>query len=1069
MDTLEKFPLSLTQREIYYDQIRYKDSALYNVGGYLECGDLDVARLFEAHKQLVNAYDAFGLRVECGLQPMQYLVKDRQDALEIKDFSQEANPLAEAKTWVESIFQTPFDIEDKQLCQAWLVKLDENTHWYVGMAHHLAMDGVGFLNWAYTLADLYDEQAAFSTSNLAFKEIQKGDQLYVNGKRYQRERRYWREECENYEGLVFKPYYRKASGENLASSEHVIPLKRDFFKSIESFARENAVGVSDYVLAVIGVYLSVAYEQNQIAIGVQAHNRRNREQKRSLAVFTGLTPLILDIGEEASFRELLKFVSSKQKRNLRYQRFPYSHILKELGKQDQDKKFSQVIFNYLKLDYAGLTIGGHDTKVSNVSHGFEQAPLTLMLWDGDKDDLELQIHYNHAYFTAKEINFLSDRLLLLLNQCMRLPDSKVSDFSVLPYQEASHLRSLAIPPGVVTDNNFLTKIREHAFNRSDKLAIVAGTSQINYGELYARIESFSLYLTQSGGLSSNARVALWLDRGPEMIVVALALLKVGAAYIPLDSNTPPTRIEFILKDAGATHLYTEQAFINDLNPGDVSFESAPEDCVSSEKSLLRFNLHQQVFPECHSQNSDNKEAYIIYTSGTTGKPKGVVVEFPALNAHIIAAADYLALDVRDNIFQVSAFAFDTFIEQTFGGLCAGATLYMHCSEPFSCKQFFDFVETNNISVTDLPLQYFSALLNESLPQHWLSSPLRSLVVGGEALPEALVKLWFERGADQSCELINAYGPTETVITSVARRITSKDIESVRIGRPLPAREVYVLDSQGRLKPFGLEGELYVGGTLAKGYINAPEQTTAAFLQLPDISKSTLYRTGDIVRYLDDGNLRFCGRDDTQVKIRGFRIDLTEIENCLHTVPEVKQAIVEVQTLALDKKHLIAFLELSDSTRFDTARSACREIVSKVLPTYMHPSAYALVEAWPLMANAKIDRASLVYTGPDIQDFVGPSNEIEAAVVELWSKTLAIPSSKISVTTGFFELGGDSVSAISLISELSSRFGVPIEFKDVFDNPTVAVISRLIADRVLNKTVKERISAMDESLIEELEF
>jgi amino acid adenylation domain-containing protein len=526
----------------------------------------------------------------------------------------------------------------------------------------------------------------------------------------------------------------------------------------------------------------------------------------------------------------------------------------------------------------------------------------------------------------------------------------------------------------------------------DAIAVKFEDQELTYRELNERANQVAHHLD----VKPDTLVGLSVERSLEMIVGMLGILKAGAAYVPLDPSYPEERLNFILKDSGIEILLDKEALehIDEQNVENPSTDVKP-----------------------------NNLAYVIYTSGSTGKPKGVLIEHKSLVNHNFAIIDQYKLTPEDKLLQFASFNFDVATEEIFPTLLSGATLVLWKAV---VSDFSNFVEQQQLTVLNLPAQYWHTwVLNERLP-----SCLRLVIAGSETVPLETVRLWHQ---NSDIDLRNAYGPTECTITATTYKTKLDDSNSVPIGKPIANTKIFILDKNHQIVPIGVAGELHISGVgLARGYLNRPELTAEKFISL---FNQRLYKTGDLVRYLPDGNIEFLGRIDNQVKIRGFRIELGEIESVI--MKHVSEAVVIVREDQPGNKRLVAYIVGSTE--------GLRDFVKAELPHYMVPSVFVSLEKMPLTPNGKIDRRALpVPTEIKTDSMIAPRDKLEQQLAKIWQQVLGVNS--ISVHDNFFDLGGHSLLAITLLGKIEQAFDKVISVMKLFQAPTIAEFADILRDK-----------------------
>ena len=582
-------------------------------------------------------------------------------------------------------------------------------------------------------------------------------------------------------------------------------------------------------------------------------------------------------------------------------------------------------------------------------------------------------------------------------------------------------------------------VEAQAEKNPDALAVVQEGRQLSYAELNARANQLARVLRQKG-VGCDVPVAICLKRSLELPVALLAVLKAGGACVPLDPDYPKDRLAYILEDSRAPVLITQPGLHSAL--GDVRAEvfylDAEWKILSGES---RENLPLITQPE--------SLAYIIYTSGSTGKPRGVLLMHRGLVNHGIASIELYGIERSDRVLQFSSISFDIAVEEIFPTWFAGATVVLRSDQmSLAATDFLRWIGQQGITVLDLPTAYWHELVHEVTESHEeLPERLRLVIVGGEKASASAYASWLKAGGSR-VRWVNTYGPTEaSVIVSAYEPDPSQPFpDNLPIGRPIANVRLYVLDSELQPVAVGEPGELHIGGAgVARGYLNHPELTDAKFIADPftQDGHARLYKTGDIVRYLPDGNIEFQGRIDFQVKIRGFRIELGEIEAALEKHPGVAQAVVTAREMSGEKRLAGYIVALPDAT---TATELRRHLKSS-LPEYMVPADFVFLKSFPLTPNGKVDRRALPAPEPSevgaAEDFVAARDAFESRMVSLWEQVLG--KRPIGVRDNFFELGGHSLLAVRLTSRIEKQFGKKLTITALLQAPTVESLVSLLRE------------------------
>lgn len=569
----------------------------------------------------------------------------------------------------------------------------------------------------------------------------------------------------------------------------------------------------------------------------------------------------------------------------------------------------------------------------------------------------------------------------------------------------------------------------------EAIAVVFENEQLTYRELNCRANQLAHYL-QKQGVRPEVLVGIYVERSLEMVMGILGILKAGGAYVPLDPTYPKERLVFMVQDSQVSILLTQQHLVEKLTEGEAQIV-----CLDSEWQAIAQESEDNPVREVTAENL----AYVIYTSGSTGKPKGVLVSHYNVVRLFEATQSWFHFNERDVWTLFHSYAFDFSVWELWGALLYGGRLVV---VPYwvsrSPEEFYNLLCKEQVTVLNQTPSAFCQLIQvEESRKVTKEHHLRLVIFGGEALQLQSLKPWFERHGDERPRLVNMYGITETTVHVTYHPLTITDVNEGKgsvIGVPIPDLQVYVLDQYQEPVPIGVPGEMYIGGVgLSRGYLNRPELTTERFISNPfsDRSEAYLYKSGDLGRYLPNGDLEYLGRIDHQVKIRGFRIELGEVEAVIAQYPGVKQNVVLIKEDIPDDKRLVAYVHLDQKQNF--RRQEFRSFLQSKLPDYMLPSSFVLLDALPLTSNGKVDRCALPAPDSSRPDqsatFVAPRTPVEQQLADIWASVLKLE--RVGIHNNFFELGGHSLLATQIMSRLRETFGVELPLRTLFEAPTVA--------------------------------
>ena len=670
------------------------------------------------------------------------------------------------------------------------------------------------------------------------------------------------------------------------------------------------------------------------------------------------------------------------------------------------------------------------------------APLTFVATC--EDSLSLDIVYDSHRFSARAIKRMLEHLRNLLEAIAANPDSQLRDLSFLTTSEqrlmlAEWKRAQVDYPA---DKCIHELFEEQAKRTPSAVAVIFEEQGLTYAELNERANQLARHL-QSLGAGPESLVAICIDRSLDMVVAILGVVKAGAAYLPIDPAYPKERIAFMIEDAAASVIITRQELAHTLPQTE-----AKAICLDSDWPAIC--EYDRTNPD--SGATAGNPAYVIYTSGSTGKPKGVIVTHHNVVRLFQSTRAQYGFNKQDVWTLFHSYAFDFSVWELWGALIYGGRLvvvpYLVGRSP---KDFYELLGKQQVTILNQTPSAFRQLIQaEESAEASESLALRAVIFGGEALDMQSLKPWVERHGDQMPQLINMYGITETTVHVTYRRVIERDITRAGslIGGPIEDLQLYIVNSRMQPVPVEVPGEMYVGGGgVARGYLNRADLTAERFVPNPFGNKEgdRLYKTGDLARYKENGDIEYLRRIDHQVKIRGFRIELGELESVLAEHPAIREAVVIAREDDPGNKRLVAYLVAHDLSTYDS--SELFDYLKEVLPSYMIPAAFVLLDALPLTPNGKIDRLALPVperAGHGREDgFVAPRSPVEEVLAEIWVGVLGVD--RVGAHDNFFELGGHSLLATQIVSRVQETFQTRLPLQKVFEEPTVAALAIALLD------------------------
>lgn len=1035
-----RIPLTSAQANIFHHQCHNEGNPFYNVGGYIRLYDPDVDRLSCAHARLVETFEAFRLRVVIKDEGVfQTQASAASTELPLFDLSTHDDPHGAAEAWLAELFSTCIPMEDSELFRAALLRLTDDLYFYVGMSHHIALDGIGFVNWGAALARFYGDASGEWLER--FPEISNAalvqrDANYRGSDRYEKDRRFWAEKVRRFNDNPLSTVPSDVSPQwRSRSAREVLPVSPQLQEKLSTLGGALRVERHQLVLAVLAIYFSQSYRTDSLVLGIPLHGRQSEEERNKIGLLTQMLPLLVEVDPAAPVAAVLDAIRRGQRELLRHRSFS----VMEVANHPANPRLKNQLFDF---GYSYLPVGDHPHfngkpgRLVYCSHHHEQIPLLVTYWDAhDADGSALFFDYNLGYFSATEIGAVLRRFLHLLDQLLVDVDGPISHLECVTPDERRCLLARAQGSHVDVEAsafNLGERFARQVAARPRQVALEGYFGSIDFAELDRRVALVAGSLHHRHRIAKGERVAVFLPHSPELVVALLALIRLGAVYVAIDPQSPSQRVRHILADSQARLVLTNEECL-----------LATADSMDTSDWLTMERLQSGVAEDALAtpvEVSGGDALYILYTSGSTGVPKGVLIARGAAENLLGGLTQRLRLQGGERWLFMSSVAFDISIVEWLACLGLGNTCVLpsstQLSDPFDLAAFANAAEVSLVQSTPSRLKQ---LCNAG----WLPRAGQCVISAGEPLPAELAEDLLARGV----ELWNGYGPTEATVYSLVKRVLPAEPVQTRtaIGGQLPHYRHYVLNRQMGLVPPGLPGELVIAGAgLAVGYIDLPELTQRQFVAGGGLPESRLYRTGDIVRQLDAECFQYLGRNDDQIKLRGYRIELSEIQAACLTVPGVRDvAIVHRKAEGDRPAQLIAYVCLrpDEAIAQDAAIALIRHQLSHSLPAYMLPTAFVVLDALPVNTNGKLDKSLLPSVNNDHAEGSTPlASENERRVAAVWSDMLGAPLAELGGQSDFFVLGGDSVLAVRMVARLRESTVRRVEVGDVFSHSRLSALA-----------------------------
>ncbi|OLQ49029.1 non-ribosomal peptide synthetase [Bacillus licheniformis] len=1018
-----QYSLTGAQTGIWFAQQLDPDNPIYNTAEYIEInGPINIALFEEALRHVIKEAESLHVRFGENMDgPWQMINPSPDVQLHVIDVSSEPDPEKTALNWMKADLAKPVDLgNDPLFNEALFIAGPDRFFWYQRI-HHIAIDGFGFSliaqRVASTYASLMKGQSAAARSFGSLQAILEEYTDYRASEQYEKDRQFWLDRFADGPEVVSLADRAPRTSNSFLRQTAYLPLSD--VSALKESARYFSGSWHEVVIAVSAVYVHRMTGSEDVVLGLPMMGRIGSASLNVPAMVMNLLPLRLSVSTSMSFSELIQQISREIRSIRLHHKYRHEELRRDLKLIGENHRLFGPQINLMPFDY-GLDFAGARGTTHNLSAG-PVDDLSINVYDRtDGSGLRIDVDANPEVYSESDIKLHQQRILQLLQMASAGEDMLIGQMELLLPQEKEQVirewNETAKSEELLSIQNLFEK---QAILTPERIALICDDDRVNYQKLNEKANRLAHLLIEKG-LGPEQFVALSLPRSPEMVVSMLAVLKTGAAYLPLDPEFPADRISYMLEDAKPSCIITTEEIAARL-----------PDNLAVPQLVLDQSVTQEVVKRYSPDNPNVSvslahPAYIIYTSGSTGRPKGVVVTLKSLSNFLLSMQETFSLGEEDRLLAVTTVAFDISALELYLPLISGAQIVIAkketIREPQALAQMIEYFDINIMQAT--PTLWHALVTNEP-------EKLRGLrvLVGGEALPSGLLQALHEL----HCPVTNLYGPTETTIWSAAAFLEGGLKGVPPIGKPIWNTQVYVLDNGLQPVPPGVVGELYIAGTgLARGYFRRPDLTAERFVADPYGPPGTrMYRTGDQARWRADGSLDYIGRADHQIKIRGFRIELGEIDAVLAKHPDIEQAAVVVREDQPGDKRLVAYIVTAS---VDIAE--LRRYVGAGLPDYMVPAAFVEMDKLPLTPNGKLDRKAL--PAPDFSTSVserGPRTPQEEILCDLFAEVLGL--ARVGIDDSFFELGGHSLLAARLMSRIREVMGAELGIAKLFDEPTVA--------------------------------
>jgi len=1039
--------VSAQQRRFWVLEQLERNSASHHIPVCVRIrGALDISQLQEATRMAHARRDVLRSRfvVETDeprmLQPLATSVPF--DLVDLTSLPQEEREHSAHALLVRDLNRV-FDLQAGPLSRATLYRLGAEEHLYALTLHKIICDAESALILSKEVAAAYASIAAnalLPSPSCQYRDYVRSQENYLRSDAYAAELAYWKDKLVGVDsGLELSTDHPRESRSSLHGGEQRTTFSSDLWNAVRAFSEREGSSVFITLLTAFTCLLGRYTGAEDIVIGTELAGRIDPAFAQTAGAMSNQVALRLIYSGEATFTEMLKRVSVVWDEAQRHQKLPFGTLLEALNvRRDVSRNpLFQVSFSQ-GIAAEPFDAGGLDWEPVRVATGSETLDLSVEIDERDHE-IEARFSYRTDLFEHATIQRTMGHFRTLLDAALENPDKPVSTLQLLTESERHQIivewNQAAVE---YKPDKCLHELVEAQVSRTpEAVAVVCEGRSLTYGELNRRANQLAHYLRKRG-IGPDTLVGMCMERSLDMIVGILGVLKAGGAYLPLDLSYPPERLAFMIEDANPPAVITQKDLESRLPQ-----HKANIICVDRDWPVIARESGDNPASDAGPQNL----AYVIYTSGSTGKPKGCQITHFNVVRLFQATWDWYKFDESDVWTMFHSYAFDFSVWEIWGALFYGGRVvivpYLVSRSP---EAFYRLLYEERVTVLNQTPSAFRQLIlaEEGIGAHELA--LRYVIFGGEALEMQSLKPWYERHGDKKPVLVNMYGITETTVHVTYRPLSAADTDrgSV-IGRPIPDLQLYVLDQHRQPVPIGVAGEMYVGGSgVALGYLNRPELSAERFVPDPFRSapNARLYKTGDLARFLPGSDMEYLGRIDHQVKIRGFRIELGEIESVLAAHPAIQQSLVMAREDTPGDKRLVAYIV--PRTKQQPRVAELRAYIRQSLPDYMVPSVFSFLAMFPLTPTGKIDRRALpapVQEHRDLSAVLAPRNETEELVLSIFQEVLKVET--VGVTDDFFDLGGHSLMAARLVSQIQAVTRRNIQLADLFRAATVESLARLI--------------------------
>ena len=1035
MENKELFELTNPQKSIWYTEQFYSGTTVNNIctSGTVY-GKINENLLKQAINNVVKQNDSFRIHVVLENNiAKQYIADYKEFNIDVEYINDES----EIERVEKEEVKYKFDVIDSDLFKFKLAISENNFACIILTVNHLIAD-----SWALGLViqeilrnyNALKNNEEINQETFSYVDYINSEKEYKSGKKFENDKSYWNEIFETIPEQATIPSLNNSIKDLSYNAKRLsFEINKELLSKINDFCRENNISTFNFFMAIFSIYIGRVSNIDDFVIGTPILNRSNFKEKHTTGMFVNTVPVRVNNLNEGTFKNLASNFATKMMGILRHQKYSYNSVLEDLrAKNENVPNLYNIIISYQVTKAFDEKFGNYKTNWT--FNNYCANDFNIHIYDiNDTGDLIINYDYLIDKYSDEDVTDIHTRIIHMINQILNDNDISSSDIEIVTPEEKNKILNVFNNTAVdyPIDKTIVDLFEEQVEKTPDNVAVVFEDKKLTYRELNEKANSLARYLINQDNKPGTV-IGLRLNKRLEMIIGILAIIKSGCCYLPINMQYPQDRVDFMLNDSNAKLLLGTEDSLTDMeiNLPKIDIDLSNDNIYSYDVN----NLDLKISPE--------DLIYIIYTSGSTGKPKGAMLCHR--NVVRLFKNDKFLFDFSENDAwtMFHSVAFDFSVWEMYGALLFGGKLVLVSDEVAQDPELFlNLMRKEHVTVLNQTPTYFYKLLKVELEKEDTDLSVRYIIFGGEALKPNLIKGWYLKYPET--KLINMYGITETTVHVTFKELSESDLESSssNIGVPIPTLHVIVVDKNLKLLPFGTMGEMCVlGEGVFKGYLNREDLNKTKLVKIPEYSDKLIYRSGDTAIMHKDGHLEYLGRIDTQVKVRGFRVELGEIEEKILKYSNIDTCIVTKKVDEFDRELLCAYYIKNGPLNI----SALRILLNKHLPAYMVPQYFIEIDKVPININGKTDFKALplpqnAQTGVEM---IKPRNEIDKHLLEIYEKFLHV--NNVSMSDSFFELGGDSLTAINISETISKELNVEVTVKDILDKNIIMNLSDYIS-------------------------